>query len=145
MNIDTPDPFISIYAFEKHKNPEKKLWWVQVSKKDLEDVDRLVELSHGHRDVVSTQKDWTVVEELLKFYSARWPVEFDEFKKTIPQIKATRRKGGYSVSKEIKYVASFPPRFERLIKSVFPLQQFNKDFIYKFIRKFTLFKVGGAI
>ena len=143
MKIVKPDTFLPFYILEKQQKPDKKLWWLQVRKEDVDDVDRLVALSHGKRETVQSPKDWEIIEELLKFFVTRWPREWEEFAKVIPQIKATRRTGGYSKSKEMMYLASLPPRFERLIKAVFPLQQFNKDFIYKLVNKFKVFKVGG--
>jgi len=143
MKIVKPDTFLPFYILEKQQKPDKKLWWLQVTKKDVDDVDRLVALSHGNREIVQSPKDWEIMEELLKFFVTRWPREWEEFAKVIPQIKGTRRTGGYSKNKEMMYLASLPPRFERLIKAVFPLQQFNKDFIYKLVNKFKVFKVGG--
>jgi len=143
MKIIKPDTFTPFYILEKQRHPDKKLWWLQVRQKDLDDVDKLVALSHGNRDTVQSPQDWDIIEELLKFFVTRWPREWEEFAKVIPQIKGTRRTGGYSKSKEMMYLASLPPRFERLIKAVFPLQQFNKDFIYKLVNKFKVFKVGG--
>jgi hypothetical protein len=143
MKIIKPDPFIPIYKFEKTQHPEKKLWWLALRQKDVEDVDRLVGLSHGNRETVETPKDWAILEEVLKFFINRWPEEFKEFKEAVPQIKATRRRGGYTQNKEMMYLASLPPRFERLIKAVFPKQQFDKEFVYKLINRYKIFKVGG--
>jgi hypothetical protein len=144
MNILKTDSYLPAYVLEKKQNPDKKLWWLQVKRKDLEDVDRLVAISHGNRETVKTAQDWMVLEEILKFYISRWPNEFLEFRKTVPQIRATRRTGGYTKDKGIKYVASLPPRFENLIKIIFSLQVFDKTFVYKLINKFKIFKVGGA-
>jgi len=143
MSIIKPDSYTPFYILEKQQHPEKKLWWLKVRQRDLDDIDRLVALSHGHREECRSPKDWEIMEALLDFYVNRWPSEWEEFSKTIPQIRVTRRKGGYSQNKEIMYVASLPPRFERLIKAIFPLQSFNKDFIYKLVTKFKVFKVGG--
>lgn len=145
MKIIKLDPFLPLYEAEKLMNPSKKMWWIQVRKQDVEDIDRIVELSKGNRDTIKTESDWQVFNELLKFFIYRWPSEFEEFKKTIPQIRATRRDGGYSANKEMMYIASLPPKLERLIKTVFPAQQFNKNFIYKLISRYTIFRVGGNL
>lgn len=141
--IIKPDKYIPFYALEKQKDPKKKLWWLQVRRQDIDDVDNLVELAHGSRESIRSEQDWVVFDNLLKFYIMRWPREFEEFRKTVPQIRATRRSKGYSASKEMMYLASLPPRLERLIKIIFPLQKFNKDFIYKLIRKYKIFRIGG--
>jgi hypothetical protein len=141
MKIVKPDPFTPYYAFEKRKNPEQKLWWMAARRRDVESIDRLVELSHG-RDRVETRTDWDALGEVLKFYVTRWPQEFLEFRQVVPQIRDSRRTGGYTTNKEMKYLASLPPRLERLIKYTFPAQQFDKKFVYKFISKYKVFRVG---
>lgn len=141
--IIKPDPYLSAYVYEKQTNPSAPIVWRQFEKSAVEDVDHLVELAQGSRQTVTTDKDWQVVEEILKFYYRRWPYEYNEFVNSVKEIRETRKKSGYSSSKEILYVGALPPRFERIVKTIFPLQQFNKKFIWKMVRKFKIFKVGG--
>ncbi len=141
--IIKPDPHLARYVFEKQQNPDRKLWWLAVKRRDLEDVDRLVEISHGNRESIKTSQDWQVLDELLKFFAYRWPTEFKDFIEAMPKIKESRNPGGYSKNKEMMYLAALPPRLEGLIKTLFPLQEFNKDFMYKLIRKYRIFRVGG--
>ena len=108
------------------------------------DVDKLLELSHGNRDVVKTEKDWEVVFALLRFFHDRWPDEFNDFKSQIPDIRGSRRAGGKSAEGNLMYVGALPPRFIRLIRTIFPLQQFDKKFIWKIVKKIPLFKVAGV-
>jgi hypothetical protein len=145
--IQKVDPYLSQYVWEKSVNPDAPIVWRQYQREVVEDVDRLVELAHdktGHRENVASQKDWEVVEELINFFAKKWPKEYWEFRKSIPDIRSSRRDGGYSEHKLMMYVAALPPRLERLIKAIFPAQQFNKQFTWKLIRKFPLLKVGGA-
>jgi hypothetical protein len=142
--LTTVDPYMAHYVHEKEANPNASIVWKTYQKKMVDKVDRIVELAHGYRDTVNTLKDWEVVGELLKFFAEEWPHEFNSFKEQIPDIRSSRRADGYSSTREIKYVAALPPRFERMIKSIFPSQQFDKKFIYKLIRKFPVFKVGGV-
>jgi len=139
------DPYLPFYTLEKSLNPKKKLYRMQVRRRDLNDIDRLLEISKGHRETVSTQADWEVLDEVLKFFVNRWPHEFKDFRDAMPQIRATRNRGGYSKNKETMYLGALPPRFERLIKTMFPLQQMgNKEFMYKLVNRYSkLFKVGG--
>ena len=71
-------------------------------------------------------------------------MEWHEFKTSIPDIRRTRSEGGYSQTKEIKYIASVPPRFMKMVKVIFPAQEWDKKFMTKFIKRFPLFKIGGA-
>jgi hypothetical protein len=135
------DTYVPFYVLEKEQKPDKKLWWLQFYKSDVDTVDKILELAHGNRDVVQSDTDWRVVEELLKFFAYRWPEEFADFKTAVDTIRHTRNPGAYSRSKEIMQVGALPPRFERLIKAIFTHQQFNKKFVYQLVRRFKIFKV----
>lgn len=141
MDIQTVDPYLPHYVYEKSVHPDQPLVWKQFRKKDVTDVDRIVALSQGKRDLVKSMKDWEVVGELLEFYSERWPQEFAEFRSAMPDIRATRRPGAKSKSGEMMYVGAIPPRFMRIMQAVFPLQQFDKKFVWKLVRRIPLFKV----
>jgi hypothetical protein len=141
--IVKPDSYLPFYILEKQQNPQKKMWWLALKQRDVDTIDHLVEISKGKRETVSSAKDWEIMDELLSFFIQRWPNEFNDFKESMELIRQSRLKGGYSRSGEIKYTASLPPRLERLIKAIFPLQQFNKEFIYKLINHYKIFKVGG--
>jgi protein-tyrosine-phosphatase len=139
--IETVDPFIVQYAYEKETRPETPLVWRQFKREDVDAVDRLVELAHGHREEIVTQSDWEVFGSLFNFWASKWPMEYQEFKKEIKNIRQSRKKEGYSESREILYVGTLPARLMRIVKAIFPRQQFNKKFVWKMIKKFPLFKV----
>ena len=142
MDIQTVDPYLPHYIYEKATNPKTRLVWRVYAKDIVRTIDKIVEMARGQRDKVKSGKDWEIVEELLKFFAVKWPAEFNEFRSAIPDIRSSRRDGGYSENKEIKYVGALPVRFMRLIKAVFPEQQFDKKFIYKLVRRIPLFRVG---
>lgn len=141
--VETIDPHLSTYIYVKKTNPKAPIVWRQYERRLVDSVDRLVELAHGERDLVKSLKDWEIVIEIVKFFADEWPDEWNSFKATIPDIRHTRREGGYSETGEIKYVGAIPPRLMRMIKAIFPLQEFDKRFVNKFVSKFPLFKVGG--
>jgi hypothetical protein len=141
--IIKPDPFIDNYIYEKQTNPDTKIVLKTFQRNIVDTVDQIVELAHGQRDMVRGESDWKVVEALLLFFSWKWPNEFQEFKAGIPDLRKSRNTGGYSDSKEIKYVCAIPPRFMKLVKAIFPDQEWDKRFTNKFIRRFPLFKIGG--
>lgn len=145
MAIIKQDPFMPMYVYEKQTNPNAVILMRQFQKQVVDAVDRIVELAHGQRDFVKTESDWKVVEEMLGFWAKQWPNEYLEFKASVVDIRETRNEGGYSSTKEIKYVGALPSlRFQRMLKAVFPAQQWDKKFSNKFVKKFPLFKVGGA-
>ncbi len=134
-----------MYVYEKETNPNSVIMMRQFQKQVVDAVDRIVELAHGQRDLVKTDNDWKVVEELMGFWAKQWPHEYMEFKSAVDDIRETRNEGGYSSTKEIKYVGALPSqRFMKMLKAIFPAQQWDKKFSNKFVKRFPLFKVGGA-
>ncbi len=143
MDILKEDPYITMAALQKMEDPESKIFMRAFRAKDVDDVDKLLEISRGNREVVKTDNDWNVLANLVVFYIKRWPSEWEEFRKTLPDIRKSRRAGGYSKTKEILYVASLPFRLERLIKVIFPYQQYDKKFMWEFVKRFKIFRVAG--
>jgi hypothetical protein len=141
--ISKVDPYMSAYIYEKASNPDSKIYLRQYEKGIIEDVDKIVEISHGHRGFVKGNKDWDIVIELFNFWSKRWPNETSDFVDQIERIRETRRDGGYSDSGETRYVGALPPRFMKMIKAIFEEQQFDKKFMDKLVKKMPIFKVGG--
>ncbi len=141
--IIKPDQHLATYIYEKTVNPEANLVWKTYQKRLVDKVDRIVELAHGQRDLVKNEEDWKIVEVLVDFFANEWPNEFNEFKKSIPDIRHSRRLNGYSKDKEIKYVGAIPVKLMRIVKAIFPDQEWDKEFLYKFIKRFPLFKIGG--
>ena len=144
--IIKPDQYIDHYIYEKQTNPDANLVVKAFNRKVVEDVDRIVELAHGERDFIKSESDWKVMEGLLQFWASRWPDEYRSFKATVSDIRQTRSEDGYSESREIKYVGALPSqRFMKMIKAIFPAQQWDKKFVSKFVKRFPLFKVGDRI
>lgn len=143
MRIQTVDPYLPQYVYVKQTNPDARIVWRQFREKDVQDVDRIVNLAKGVREEIKSQKDWEIFFDLLKFYKERWPDEFESFSQAIKDIRRTRRAKGYSQSKEIMYVGALPPRFVRIIRAIFPNQRFDKTFVWRMVRKVNLFKVSG--
>jgi hypothetical protein len=137
------DKYQTLYDFEQANNPDAMIGHAIFRKADVEAVDRLLELSRGNRETVKTDDDWNVLANIIVFYIQRWPEEWAEFRSSMPEIRGTRNAGGYSKTKEMVYLASLPFRLERLIKTIFPNQQYDKKFMYKFIKRFRIFQVAG--
>lgn len=139
MDITTPDPLVDLYRFEETENntPVEFKWH---RKSDVEFADRII--AFGKRDTVKTEEDWGVISELFKFFIKRFPAEWADFEKNINDVRRSRNPGGYSKTKEIQYLASIPLRFERMIRTVFPFQQFDKKFVNSLVKRYKILKVA---
>ena len=111
----------------------------------VELVDLIVKISNGVRDKVNKEADWAVIEKLMEFYALKWPLEANSFLKTVKEIKKSRREKGLDREKNIKYLAALPEdnKLLKMIKVIFPYQEFNKDFFYKLTKRFPYLRVGG--
>lgn len=111
---------------------------------DVEAADLILKKSGYNRTAVESESDWQVIDMIVSFFSLRWPEEAQEFQQTLRDVKASRKPKGDSDSKEMRYLTALPIRLTKLIKAVFPFQQFDKKFMYKFLKKYPVLKVGGS-
>lgn len=126
----------------KKQEPITSVDYIPVRKDDLKAVDYLVKIGSG-RETVETEKDWMVMAKIFEFWTRRWPDEWQEFGDAIEDIRATRlNKEGMSASRDTKYVGALPLRLMKMIKIIFPYQQFDKKFVNKLVEKINIVKVG---
>jgi hypothetical protein len=118
---------------------------VPMLKSDVDAVDYLLRIS-GIRSKVETSDDWVIIAKLFEFYTRKWPLEWDNFVKEIKKTRATRaRKDGYSREHGkdgTRYLASVPLYLMKLIKIIFPEQQWDREFTDKFINNIKITRVG---
>ena len=141
-NLITIDPHGATYDYKQSEdptfNPELRVY----PKWQVEAVNDLVYRARG-ADTVKTEKDWNLVAGIVVFFIRCWPEEWEEYRKTLDDIRGSRRSGGYSKDKEMRFVGAMPLRLERLIKACFPDNEFNKNFVNTFVKRFKIFRVGG--
>ncbi len=147
--LEKIDPFMPMYVHEKLNNPSQRIMLRAFQKKDVEAVDYLVRISQGANPAVETLNDWGILSKVFEFWTRRWPHEWHEFVTSIKEIRATRaRKDGYSKQKGrsgVRYLGALPPRLMRLIKIVFPQQQWDREFTEKFTNNIKITKVGEKL
>lgn len=138
QNLQTSDPFEALYD-------PATVQYARVPKHIVQQIDKLVVESRGRTDV-QTESDWVLVSKIFEFWTRAFPNEWAEFAEQIRLIKDTRlNKQGYSQSREIRYVGALPIRFERLIKTCFPNQQFDKSFMSKLTNHIKIVRVGEKL
>lgn len=117
-------------------------------KKDVQAADYLLKIS-GIREDVVTSDDWMIVAKLFEFYTRKWPEDWADFVEQIKDIRASRaRRDGYSRERGMegtRYLASIPVRLMRLIKIIFPKQQWDRDFTQRFIDNIKVTRVGEKV
>lgn len=108
----------------------------------------------GDFQQIETQRDWQVVEELLKIYAHFFPVQYREYLKNNKALLAnqknqfglledpTTKKGGLISARQL---GTWPFELETLIRVVWPDQKFTKKFNEKFFKKFKAFATAERI
>jgi hypothetical protein len=142
MDVITQDPINDLYAINGYEELRP------YRKSDVEAANYLVRISRGRQEV-KTASDWGVLAKVLEFWCRRWPEEWQEFSTTVQDIRRTRaRKDGYSREKGkegVRYLGALPLRLMKLIKVVFPLQQWDRKFVEKFINNIKITRVGEKV
>lgn len=104
-------------------------------------------LAEGRSETVETEKDWTVVEALFKYWAF---ADKDDFKRFVDKHKHRVHGGLYNETASVKekggavvrQVGEFPGKFVYLLNSFYPKQKFEeKKFQLKLVNRFPLFKV----
>lgn len=139
-----PDAYESTYSAMQQMDPSFQYTHIPVRRDKVEAIDKLLE-EVGPRELIQTEEDYGALEKVFKFYTTFWPEDAVSFKKAIPDIRSSRNEGGYSQSKETKFVGAIPPILMRLIKIAFPMQQWDKNFSNTFVKRYKTFNVGGMI
>lgn len=118
---------------------------VPMLKADVDAADYLLRIS-GTRSKVETSDDWMIIAKLFEFYTRKWPYEWANFVKSIKDIRSTRaRKDGFSKehgTEGTRYIASVPLYLMKLIKIIFPEQQWDREFTQKFVDNIKITRVG---
>lgn len=108
-------------------------------------------LSEGRSELVETEKDWTVVEALFKFWAF---ADKEDFKRCVDKHKHRVHGGLYNDHASVKdkggavvrQVGDFPGKFVFLLNKFYPKQKFEeKKFQLKLVNRFPLFKVPNKL
>lgn len=149
MDLTTHDPYKALYDMEKVGDPGFDYEMLPIKRSDLDAVDYLMKVAGGSRSTVETLSDWNVVAKIFEFWTRRWPRDWHNFASNIQDIRATRaRKDGYSKEKRkegVRYLAAVDMRLMKLIKIIFPEQQWDRKFTDKFIRNIKISRVGERV
>jgi hypothetical protein len=142
MSLLRVDPYEDLYTLSGVETQ------IAVKKSDIDAIDYLLRIG-GSREDVKTLSDWGVVAKIVEFWSRRWPTEWSEFVGQMKDIKDSRaRKDGYSKVKGregTRYMAAIPLRLMKLIKIIFPNQQWDRTFTNKFMDNIKIVRVGQKI
>lgn len=98
---------------------------------------------------IATQKDWSILDEIIKVWSVAYPdmyrLHLDNIKKIRKANDATKGIAKDKGGAEIRHTVEIPEKLLSLVRAIFPSQNLDKSFIYKFAKRYPIFSVVGKI
>lgn len=123
--------------------------YVQVPRKKLEAVDRIVELAKGRPTFVDGDKDWEVIWELFVLWYNEYPEQYDAFQKSVAEIR-NNLKDENGIFKEAgtdlwQRQLEVPMTFHAMIKAFYPDQKWDRKFVKGLAMRIPILKVADKI
>lgn len=125
-----------------------QFYYVEVPRKKVEIVDRLVELAKNSGKTIETEKDWEIVEKLFVFFKHEFPEAYADYLQSIQHFRRQHNFGNAIVKDGegmIQHQLEIPEKFAELIWAIFPDQKFDRDFVRGLSKTLPILKVASKI
>jgi hypothetical protein len=125
-----------------------QFYYVEVPRKKVEIVDKLVELSKNSGTTIETEKDWEIVSKLFDFFKTEFPEAYSEYLVSIAQLRSQHNYGNAIVKQGdgmIQHQLEIPEKFAELIYAIFPDQKFDRDFVRGLSKTLPILRVASKI
>ena len=103
-------------------------------------VDHMVDIAkkNGSKDYVQTSADWATIRELFNLYAKMYPQHYTTFTKGIKEYRQTENAHGIAKDKGeamIQHVLEVPDKFHAMVKTIFPLQKWDRKFTLRLAKE----------
>jgi hypothetical protein len=125
-----------------------QFYYVEVPRRKVQIIDKLVELSKNSGTTIESQKDWEIVEKLFEFFKLEFPEDYQYFLIGIAQMKSNYNYGKAFIKEGesmIQHQMEIPEKFAELIYAIFPDQKFDRDFVRGLAKTLPILKVASSI
>lgn len=125
-----------------------EFYYVEVPRKKVEIIDKLVELSKNSGTTIENDKDWEIVEKLFEFFKVEFPEDYQYFLLGIAQMRRDHNYGTAMVKQGdgmMQHQMEIPEKFAELIYAIFPDQKFDRDFVRGLAKTLPILKVASKI
>jgi hypothetical protein len=125
-----------------------QFYYVEVPRKKVEIIDKLVELSKNSGTTIETEKDWEIVAKLFDFFKVEFPEDYAYYLQSIAMLRSQHNYGNAIVKQGegmIQHQLEIPEKFAELIYAIFPDQKFDKDFVRGLSKTLPILKVANKI
>lgn len=123
--------------------------YIQVPKRKLDTVDRIVELAKGRPTFVDGDKDWEVIWELFVLWYTEYPDQYDAFQRSVAELRR-ELKNSNGMFKENgsdlwQRQLEVPMTFHAMIKAIYPDQKWDRKFVKGLALRIPILKVADKI
>lgn len=125
-----------------------QIYYVEVPRRKVQIIDRLVELSKNSGTTIESEKDWEIVEKLFDFFKSEFPEDYQHFLIGISQMRSNYSYGKAFIkegSGMMQHQMEIPEKFAELIYAIFPDQKFDRDFVRGLAKTLPILKVASSI
>lgn len=123
--------------------------YVAVSSRKLAQVEKIVELAKGRPTFVDGDKDWEVIWELFVLWYTEYPDQYDEFQRSIAEIRNSLKDKGGMIKEEGSDLwqrqLEIPVTFYNMIKAIYPNQKWDRKFVKGLAIRIPILKVADKI
>jgi hypothetical protein len=125
-----------------------QFYYVEVPRKKVELIDKLVELSKNSGTTIETEKDWEIVAKLFDFFKTEFPEAYSEYLVSIAHLRREHNYGTAIVKQGdgmMQHQLEIPEKFAELIYAIFPDQKFDRDFVRGLSKTLPILRVASKL
>lgn len=124
------------------------LYYVEVPRRKVQIIDKLVELSKNSGTSIQTDQDWEIVTRLFEFFKVEFPEDHYYFLQGIAQLRRNHNYGKAFIKQGdsvIQHQLEIPEKFAELIYAIFPDQKFDRNFVKGLASALPILKVASSL
>ncbi len=125
-----------------------QFYYVEVPRKKVEIIDKLVELSKNSGTTIESEQDWEIVAKLFEFFKAEFPEDYSYYLQSIAMLRSQHNYGKAFVKQGdamIQHQLEIPEKFAEMIYAIFPDQKFDRDFVRGLSKTLPILRVASSI
>lgn len=123
--------------------------YIQVPKRKLDIVDRIIELAKGRPTFVDGDKDWEVIWELFVLWYSEYPEQYHAFQQSVAELRREMKDSSGMIKEEgtdlWQRQLEIPVTFYNMIKAIYPNQKWDRKFVKGLALRIPILKVADKI
>ena len=125
-----------------------QFYYVEVPRRKVQIIDKLVELSKNSGTTIESDKDWEIVAKLFEFFKTEFPEDYAYYLQSIAMLRSQHNYGKAFIKQGdsmIQHQLEIPEKFAEMIYAIFPDQKFDRDFVRGLSKTLPILRVASSI